>query len=255
MEFLKLPTRTQKPRRYGLTSIHDIGIPIGELKHILADYHPFLDIAKFGIGTAYVTPRLTEKIALYTEYGVTVCFGGTLFEKFYHQSTIDQYVTYLKSLGVSWVEVSTGTLDIPLSERVALVYQLSQEFTVLAEVGSKDPDHVLSASQWIEEIQTLLAAGCRYVIAEGRASGTAGIYRANGDIRSGLIAEILNVIDYQQIIFEAPKPSMQLFFINLVGTNVNLGNIPPRDLLLIETERCGLRSETFFIGENNYVPA
>jgi phosphosulfolactate synthase len=248
MDLLELPQRTlKKPRNHGITSVHDVGYSISELRGLLTDYHAFIDIAKLGIGSAYITPRLEEKIALYKEFDVIVYFGGTLFEKFYHCSTIANYTSYLKSLGISWLEVSTGTLDIPLAKRVAIVQELSQDFVVLAEVGTKDTQPLMPPSQWIGEIETLLATGCRYVIAEGRSSGTAGIYQSNGNIRALLISEILAAIDPNKIIFEAPHSKMQMFFINLVGPNVNLGNISPHDLLLVETQRCGLRSETFFV--------
>lgn len=247
MNFLTLPRRTPKPRHYGLTSVHDISMTVGELRHILADYHGFLDIAKLGIGTAYVTPRLREKIDLYREHGVEVHFGGTLFEKFYQFASVDEYQRYMEKMGVHWCEISAGTLDIPLAERVRVVKKLSRDFVVVAEVGSKDEEQAMPAEQWIQEIHALLEAGCRYVIAEGRASGNAGIYHANGEVKSGLVDEILSAVDARQMIFEAPTPKMQAFFTNLVGANVNLGNIAVKDLLFVESLRNGLWSETFFL--------
>jgi phosphosulfolactate synthase len=249
MEFLSLPQRTSKPRQYGITSLHDIGIPLGELENLLADYHGFIDIAKLGIGTAYITPRLREKIALYKNYGVAVHFGGTLFEKFHHCSSIEQYKRYMRSLDIHWCEISTGILDIPLQERIAIVEDLSREFTVLAEVGTKDAQQSMPSHQWIKEIQAFLNAGCRYIVTEGRSTGTAGIYHSNGDIRSELIWDILDKVDSRKIVFEAPNPKMQAFFTNLIGANANLGNIPPRDILFVEAQRNGLWNETFFMSE------
>lgn len=247
MSFLTLPRRTPKPRHYGLTSVHDISMTVGELQHILADQHEFVDIAKLGIGTAYITPRLREKIALYQESGVEVHFGGTLFEKFYHFASVDDYKRYMEQMGVHWCEISSGTLDIPLDERVQLVKNLSQNFVVIAEVGNKDEQHVMPAEQWIQEIHALLEAGCRYVVTEGRASGNAGIYHPNGEVKSDLIEEILRTVDPRQIIFEAPVPKMQATFTKQVGANVNLGNVALRDLLFVESLRNGLWSETFFL--------
>lgn len=247
MEFLNLPERTLKPRQYGITSLHDIGVPLGDLENLLADYHSFVDIAKLGIGTAYVTPRLREKIALYKRYGVAVHFGGTLFEKFYHCASVEDYKRYMHSLEIDWCEISNGILDIPLGERIALVEKLSREFTVVAEVGAKDARQSMPSREWIEEIQALLAAGCRYVVTEGRSTGTAGIYRPNGDIRTELIWDVLEQVDARSMIFEAPNPKMQAFFTNMIGANANLGNIPPRDVLFVETQRNGLWGETFFM--------
>jgi phosphosulfolactate synthase len=248
---LDLPARTKKPRQHGLTAIHEVGCPVGELRHILSDFHELLDIAKLGVGAAYITPKLEEKVALYREFQVECYFGGTLFEKFYYQSKIDDYVSYLKDLGVNWVEISTGTVDISLSDRARLIERFNKDFHVVSEVGSKDEQTVMPPSEWMREIQTLLDAGARYVITEGRNSGTAGVYRASGEIRTGLVADIISHLDVNRIIFEAPKPEHQMYFIKQVGTNVNLGNVPPRDLLLLEAQRCGLRYETFFVGDES----
>lgn len=246
---LELPERTKKRRQYGLTAIHEVGCPLGELRHILSDFHEILDIAKLGVGAAYITPKLGEKIALYREFQVECYFGGTLFEKFFYQSKIDDYVAYLKDMGVKWMEISTGTVDISLADRTRLIEKFNKDFSVLSEVGSKDEQAVMPPSEWMREIRTLLDAGARYVITEGRNSGTAGVYRASGELRTGLIADIVSHLDVSRIIFEAPKPEHQMYFINNVGPNVNLGNIPPRDLLQLEAQRCGLRFETFYVGE------
>ena len=200
-----------------------------------------------GVGTAYITPRLKEKIDLYFSYGVKVYFGGTLFEKFYHQNKLAEYKQFMQQHNIEWVEISCGTIDIDLETRISLVKEFSKDFNVLSEVGSKDSEQVMPPSQWNFEIKSLLEAGCKYVITEGRNSGTAGVYRANGEIRTGLIADIIKDIDVDKIIFEAPIPKGQMYFITQVGSNVNLGNVNPKDVLLLETQRRGLRSETFYV--------
>lgn len=248
MDYLSLPQRTKKPRKNGLTSIHDVSLSIGELNSILADYHEYLDIAKLGVGSAYVTPKLREKINTYKEFGARVYFGGTLFEKFYHQKKLKEYALFMKEMEIDLLEVSTGTLDIPLAERLeSIQFFLDKGFTVLSEVGSKDSELVMAPSIWIDEIHQLLEIGCEYVITEGRNSGTAGVYRPSGELRTGLIDDLIKTFDCDKLIFEAPQPKAQMFFINKVGTSVNLGNVNPRDLLLLESQRLGLRSETFFI--------
>lgn len=249
MDFLTIPERTSGLRSYGLTSVVDFGTPIGELRNILADYGCIIDIAKIGIGSAYVTPNLKEKIDLYKKFDIKPYCGGTLFEKCYYQNKIPEYLMYLRRLGIDWIEVSNGTLDIPLEERLQLISQLKNEFHVIAEVGSKDGDKEMPISEWKEEIQLLLKAGCEYVITEGRDSGTSGIYEPCGTVKSQLIRELLDNLDSKKIIFEAPSAKHQMYFIKEIGPNVNLGNVRLQDVLVLEAQRCGLRSETFYLEE------
>lgn len=246
MNPLELPKRTKKPRKHGLTAITDLGLTVAELRELLTEYHAYIDIAKFGIGSAYLTPRLAEKIALYREFGVIPYFGGTLFEKFQQQGKMRDYVKYLKQFGVDWIEISNGTIELTLKERVKLIRSLSGDFKVVAEIGCKDASKIMPPSVWIEELQTSLDAGASYVITEGRDSATAGLYRESGEIREGLLTDILHAIDPKRTIFEAPTHKTQMYFIRLLGANVNLGNVQARDLLVLETQRQGLRYETFF---------
>ncbi|WP_062356795.1 phosphosulfolactate synthase [Bacillus kwashiorkori] len=251
MEFLNLPKRTKKKRTYGLTSIVDFGTSVGELKNILKDYSDFIDIAKLGIGTAYLTPNLNEKISLYKSYNIIPYCGGTLFEKCYYENKLIKYKQFLKQLDIHWVEVSNGTLNISLEERLHIINQLKKDFHVIAEVGSKDAKKEMPIYEWKKEVQLLLDAGCDYVITEGRDSGTSGIYTTDGNVKSNLIRELITDIDYKKIIFEAPSPKQQMYFINEIGPNVNLGNVKIHDCLLLETERAGLRSETFFLEDSS----
>jgi phosphosulfolactate synthase len=250
MSFLTIPERTTGNRSYGLTSVIDSGTPMGELKNILADYGSIIDIAKIGIGSAYVTPNIKDKVQLYKEYDIKSYCGGTLFEKCFFQKKISEYLLFLQDLGMEWIEISNGTLDIPLKERLRLISQLKDDFHVIAEVGSKDPNQEMSISGWKEEIALFLEAGCKYVITEGRDSGTSGIYEKCGELKCDLIQEMVSDIDSKRIIFEAPSAKHQMYFIKEVGPNVNLGNVNIRDVLLLEAQRCGLRSETFFLEVN-----
>ncbi|PAE33781.1 phosphosulfolactate synthase [Bacillus sp. 7884-1] len=250
MDFLILPERTSGNRTYGLTSVIDFGTPIGELKNILSDYGYLIDIAKIGIGSAYVTPNLRKKIELYKEHKIKPYCGGTLFEKCFYQNKIPEYLTHLRDLGIEWIEISNGTLDIPLQERLQMISQIKRDFHVIAEVGSKDSNKEMAISEWKQEITFLLNAGCDYVITEGRDSGTSGIYEKCGTIKLNLIQELLKDIDSKKIIFEAPTPKHQMYFIKEIGPNVNLGNVKLQDVLVLETQRCGLRSETFYLEED-----
>lgn len=247
MEFLSMPKRTTGSRTYGLTSVIDLGTPVAELRNILSDYSHIVDIAKIGVGSAYVTPNLKRKIDLYKEYQVKPYCGGTLFEKCFYQNKIPEYLTFLHELGIEWIEISNGTLDISLKERLQLIGKLKKGINVIAEVGSKDSSKEMSMAQWKEEMRLLFEAGCDYVITEGRDSGTSGIYENCGKIKSELIQELIREMDWKKIIFEAPTPKQQMYFINEIGPNVNLGNVKIHDVLLLEAQRCGLRSETFFM--------
>lgn len=247
MDFLHLPKRQEKPRYKGITATIDLGISIAELEGILNDYSNFLDIVKLGVATAYITPNLEEKIALYRKYQIEVYFGGTLFEKCYSQNRLDEYTNWLKQLGISTIEISVGCLDIGLPTRLKLVEKLAKEFKVISEVGSKNSKKIIINSDWINEIRSFHEAGCYFVITEGRDSATAGIYHSNEEIYTELINDILQFNQVEKIIFEAPTPKTQMLFINLVGVNVNIGNVSMHDLLLLEAQRRGLRYETFNI--------
>jgi phosphosulfolactate synthase len=244
---LNLPKRNNKPRKTGITSLHDISLTTKQLEFILEEHHEFVDIAKLGIGTAYITPNLNKKIEIYKSFNIEVYFGGTLFEKFYSQDKLDLYKKYLEDHQINTVEISTGTIDLDIDKRVEIVKDFSKDFMVLSEVGSKDSEAVMAPSKWLHEIESLFEAGSSYVITEGRDSGTAGMFRSNGEIRTGLLDDILNTSEIDQIIFEAPTPASQIYFINKVGSNVNLGNINPYGVLQLETQRQSLRSDTFFL--------
>lgn len=244
---LTLPKRINKPRNHGITSLHDVSLSIKELEFILDSFAEFVDIAKLGIGTAYVMPRLKEKISLYQAYGIEVYFGGTLFEKFYSQNKIEAYQKFLDDHSVHWVEISCGTIDIDLETRLRLIDSFKKKYMVVSEVGSKDNDKIMPPSEWNIEIKSMLNAGADYVITEGRSSGTAGIFRPNGEIREGLINDMLMDVDINKLIFEAPTAQSQMYLINKFGANVNLGNIDPHSILQLETQRRGLRSETFYL--------
>ncbi|MBM7585583.1 phosphosulfolactate synthase [Bacillus pakistanensis] len=250
MEYLEIPKRTSGNRTYGLTSIIDLGTPIGDLKNILTDYHHLIDIAKIGIGSAYVTPNLKKKVDLYKGFDIKPYCGGTLFEKCYYQNKIPEYLSSLCDLGIEWIEVSNGTLNIPLQERLKIISQIKKDFHVMAEVGSKDSNQEMPISKWKGEIKLFLDAGCEYVITEGRDSGTSGIYEKNGDVKCDLISQLVEGIDSKKIIFEAPTPKHQMYFIKEIGANVNLGNVKLTDVLILEAQRCGLRSETFYLEDH-----
>jgi phosphosulfolactate synthase len=246
---LQLPTRPPKPRTVGVTAVMDKGLPLGLLRDTLECYGGFLDVAKLGIGGAYVEPRLQEKVALYREHGVDVYFGGTLFEKFVYADRLDAYRRLMDEHDVRTVEVSEGSVRIPLDERCRLVSEFSKTYKVYAEVGTKDVDAQSPPHEWLEEIDRLIEAGASYVITEGRDSGTAGIFSRAGELRGDLVESIVEQAPVDRLVFEAPTEKAQMYFINRIGPDVNLGNVNPAGLLTLEAQRCGLRYETFHIME------
>jgi phosphosulfolactate synthase len=244
LDLLTLPPRDPKPRNRGITHVIDKGLGLRQVQDLLETCAEFIDILKLGWGTGYVTANLTDKLATYKAAGISVCFGGTLLEVALAQGKLDGFRRMLDRLGIGHVEVSTGVIDLPLDEKCEIIRTLARDFAVLSEVGSKDVDAVVAPFRWVEEIQAELEAGAWKVIGEARESGTVGLFRATGEVRSGLIDELLASIDPDDLIFEAPRKPQQVWFIQQLGSQVNLGNIAPEEVIPLETLRLGLRGDT-----------
>ena len=242
-----IPERTQKNRTYGLTMVMDKGMGLEGTRDFLSVAAPYVDIVKLGFGTAFVTNNLREKIAIYQEYDIPVYFGGTLFEAFLVRNQFDDYLNVIKEFGLKHVEVSDGSITIPHIEKCGYVEKLAKHVTVLSEVGSKDATHIMPPYKWIELMKAELEAGATYVIAEAREAGNVGIYRGSGEVREGLVQEILTQIPYEKIIWEAPQKAQQVYFLELLGANVNLGNLAPGEMIPLEAMRVGLRGDTFHL--------
>lgn len=242
--FLNLPQRTSKPRNRGITHVIDRGIGLRQVQDLLESSAKYIDFIKLGWGTSYVTQNLREKIKLYQSFGINLCFGGTFFEIAVLQNKFDEFRKYLQDFNLTHVEVSTGSIHLPQEKKCHYIEDLAQDFIVLSEVGSKNPEQVIAPYIWIENIKSELAAGAWKIVAEARESGTAGIYRNNGEVRFGLIDEILSQVDSNDLIFEAPQKEQQVWSIKKLGHLVNLGNIAVDDVIALETLRLGLRSDT-----------
>jgi phosphosulfolactate synthase len=241
----QIPERIAKPRQSGITMVMDKGLSIQEVHNFLSVGKPHVDIVKLGFGTSFVTPNLREKIEVYRSHDIPIYFGGTLFEAFLVRNQFDDYIAVCKDYGISYMEVSDGSITIPHAEKCGYIEKLTKHGTVLSEVGSKDAAHIIPPYKWIELMQAELQAGSSYVIAEAREAGNVGIYRGSGEVREGLVQEILTQIPGERIIWEAPQKAQQLYFIELLGCNVNLGNIAPNEIIPLETMRIGLRGDTF----------
>ncbi len=243
---IDLPQRPVRPRQEGLTLMLDKGLAPRQVEDFLEVAGEYVDIVKLGWGTGAITPSLERKLNIYREAGVPVYFGGTLFEAFYLRGQLGSYRQILSRLRIEHVEVSDGSVEMPHESKLRCIRELSQDFTVLSEVGSKDADKIMPPYRWVQLIQAALEAGSWKVICEARESGTVGLFRGNGEIRSGLVDEMVDLVDRNKLIFEAPQKAQQVWFIRHSGANVNLGNIAPDEVLPLETLRLGLRADTLF---------
>jgi phosphosulfolactate synthase len=243
-DLLKLPPRTTKPRQNGITHILDSGLSVAGVDGMVEVAGEFIDLVKLGWGTGVVTGNLEAKVARYKEHGIPVMFGGTLTELAIAQDRLDSLVSRLHDLGLDHIEVSDGTINVEHDRKLELISTLAKEFTVLSEVGSKDDTRIMAPYRWVEQIESELQAGAWKVIAEARESGRTGIFRHDGEVRMGLIDEILHAVPAEQVLFEAPLKDQQVWFVRRVGSDVNLGNISPEEALSLETIRVGLRADT-----------
>lgn len=247
-----LPERTEKPRTHGITMVMDKGLSLRQVEDFLDVAGVHTDIVKLGWATSFVTPRLQEKLDIYRNADVPVYFGGTLFEAFIVRNQFDDYRRILDKYKMEYAEVSDGSIEIGHDEKCDYIRKLSEQVTVISEVGSKDVQKIFAPYKWIQLMKAEIDAGAWKVIAEARESGNVGIYRDSGEVRQGLVDEILTQIPEATIIWEAPQKAQQVWFIKLVGANVNLGNIAPTEVIPLETLRLGIRSDTFdfFLNQN-----
>jgi phosphosulfolactate synthase len=244
MSFLDLPARSAKPREQGITHVLDRGLSVAEVDGMVEVAGSMVDFVKLGWGTALATGNLQAKLERYRAHDIPVVLGGTLTELAISQRRLDGLVSYVRELGLRHVEISDGTIALDHDEKLRLIERLAADFVVFSEVGSKDDTKIMAPYRWVEQISSELEAGAWKVIAEARETGTAGIYRADGEVRMGLIDEIAHEIDPGRMVFEAPQKEQQVWFIERFGPEVNLGNITPSDVLSLETLRLGLRSDT-----------
>lgn len=241
-----MPERTKKPRTTGVAMVMDKGLSIREAEDFISVSGDLTDFMKLGFGTSVVTPNIKEKIKLYQKANIKVYLGGTLFEAFLIRNMEDEYRRFIDDLGLDTIEISDGSMRIDHAKKCEVIHELSKNYTVLSEVGAKEEGILIAPARWIEMMENELSAGALKVIAEARESGTVGIYRPSGKAHTMLINKIRSKIAIDQILWEAPLKSQQAWFIQHFGANVNLGNIPPSEVIPLETLRLGLRGDTFF---------
>lgn len=243
----KIPIRSSQPRHSGITMISDKGLSVAETENLLSIASPHIDIVKLAFGTAVVTSFLKEKIKMYQSNKTPVFFGGLLFEAFVVRNQFDDYLKLLDEYDISFAEISDGAINISQQEKCNYIRTLSARGTVISEIGSKDKDKikVTPPYKWIELMQAELEAGSSYIVAEAKEAGHDGLYRNSGEVREGLVEEILTKIPAEKIIWETPIKEQQLYFIKLLGCNANLGNIDPKEVIALEAMRVGLRGDSF----------
>jgi phosphosulfolactate synthase len=241
-----IPERPEKPRNAGLTMVMDKGLSLHQAEQFMSTSGNLVDLVKLGFGTSYVTPKVEDKISFYKSSGAQCYLGGTFFEAFLRRDMLEDYLRLLDQLGLDTVEISDGSIQLHPDLKCEIIRRFSSYKRVLSEVGSKEEGILIAPGKWKQMMQDELSAGAWKVIAEARESGTVGIYRPNGKAHTALINKIMNVINPEAVIWEAPQKSQQVFWIKLLGANVNLGNIAPEEVIPLETLRLGLRGDTFF---------
>ncbi len=241
-----LPERTQKPRKTGMTMVMDKGISLRQAEDLMETGADYIDFIKLGFGTSVISKNVKEKVKLYQKNNIKVYVGGTLFEAFIIRDKFDDYVKFVNEMGLDSAEVSDGSITIDHEKKCEYINKLSKNYTVLSEVGSKEEGVIIHPARWIKMMQNELDAGSHKVIAEARESGTVGIFHKNGSAHTLLINRIVNKIKLENIIWETPQKSQQVYFLKLFGSNVNVGNIAVDDIIPLETLRIGLRGDTFF---------
>ena len=243
---LQLPFRFSKPREQGISIIDDRGIPLSLVESIFQSSSSYIDLGKLSSGAAYLDSGIRDKVALYKHYEIDPYFSGTLFEKFYKQDNVLGYAKFLESMGLETVEIADSAVNIPLERRLEIISQFAKDFRVIGRVGAKDTDSIISPSEWVAQMKAYIEAGCQLVIAEGR-GGISGLYRPNGEIRKGLVADIVKGLDETKVVFGAPTRAAQSYFVKLLGANANLGNVSAIEILSLESLRNGLSCETLFV--------
>ena len=244
-----IPERSLKPRELGITMVIDKGSSLQECKNLIESSSDYIDFVKFGWTTSNFSKNLKEKIELFKKANINVYFGGTLFEAFAIRDQFQDYIDILKEYDLKYAEVSDGSISIPHKKKCEYIEKLAKYVIVFSEIGSKDEKKIIPPYKWIKQMKAELNAGSWKVIGEARESGSVGLFRSSGEVRQGLVEEILTEIPTEKILWEAPQKVQQVWFVKLLGPNVNLGNISGNEVISLETIRVGLRGDTF----NQYI--
>jgi phosphosulfolactate synthase len=247
-DFLVVPSRSRKPRRFGVTHVLDKGLPADEVARLLDTCGRFVDVWKFGWGTAYLDPGLPAKLQVLRDHEVQACTGGTLLEIAWHQGVVSEYLAWAADLGFPCVEVSSGVAPIGAQEKARLIQEVAARFVVVAEIGSKDPAATVTPEAWAAAARADREAGAAWVVTEGRESGTVGLFTGSGDVRGEVADAVVAAVGQECVVFEAPRKDQQAWLVRRFGADVGLGNLAPAEVLGVEALRLGLRADTFGLG-------
>lgn len=253
--FLDLPVRPGKPRRTGITQVLDHGLPLAQAAGLLEQNGSYVDVWKFGWGISYLDPQLAAKLDLLARHRVLASPGGTLLEIAWAQGRELEFLGWASDCGFPCVEVSAGTVPMGDAAKRDLIAAAAERFIVLAEVGSKDAAIRLAPEQWARAAARDLESGATWILAEGRASGTVGIYESSGAVRPDVVDALAAAAGPDCVVFEAPLEDQQAWFVRRFGPDVNLANVPPDCALGLETLRLSLRADTYRARTPSLVPA
>jgi phosphosulfolactate synthase len=249
-EMITIPFREEKPRKGGLTTLLDRGLGFHAAMDLVEQAADYIDLVKLGWGTTRLISAevVRKKIALYKDNQIKVSNGGTILEIAYQQGKTTPFFLAAKEIGFNYIEVSNGVVTISREDKKKLITEACElGFEVFSEIGKKDPrkDAEISLQDRIDEAKHDLKAGASKVIIEAREGGKGiGIYDERGGVKEEMVSSLVSEIGVNNIIFEAPDKSQQVYLILHLGANVNLGNIRTDDVIPLETLRRGLRGDT-----------
>jgi phosphosulfolactate synthase len=240
--------RRRKPRAFGCTMVIDKGLGLTSFRDLLELAGEHIDFIKLAFGTAAITPLhiLQGKVEWAKRYGVSLYPGGTFFEIAHAKGKHERFFHTVQDLGMEWVEISDGTIDLSLAERSRIIRTAKEKgLRVVSEIGKKTAGHLPSLSDFLATYQNDLDSGVTYVIMEGRESGKGvGIFDETGRLNRSYIEEILKRAEPTRLIFETPEKSQQIEILKIIGNQANFGNIPHNEVLALECLRRGLRADT-----------
>jgi phosphosulfolactate synthase len=244
--------RNEPPRKSGITMVIDKGHGPAVTADLLEMCGDLIDQWKCTFGTSAFVPAdvLRRKLLRLSAHGILTYPGGTLLEVAIVRGSCRTFMQHAHNLGFSAVEISDGTIPLPLHRRRNVIRcALDHGLTAITEVGKKDPMQQPTAIEMAEQALQDLEWGAQWVTVESRESGKGiGIYDDHGAVRAEAVAAICECMGPQvdRLIWEAPLKNQQTFLIQQFGPNVNLGNIPTGEVLALESLRAGLRFETFY---------
>lgn len=229
-----------------LISVIDPGTPLSLFESYLDFNARYISHYKFAWASSLLLVDLDKKINALKSKGIKFYCGGSLFELAYRNNEIDNFHQFITKHGFTSVEISDGSTDISSDEIKRNIDRFSRDFEVLVEVGKKDSEvsDLMYPELWINQIQTALDVGASFVVLEGRESSSSGIFRSSGELRKGLVLEIINHCDISRLFFEIPNKKDQVQLLQVTGNKCCFGNISNKDVIKLVALIHGYRGDT-----------